>query len=392
MDGSNSSPLRDAVVLPTYSFSFLPGFRLLVCRPPPLAIFSLYWRVVTCIVILCLTFCFHRRRGRVLRFGPFPATHPVPFLFPSTWLAFSSRYCVTMVDCGSDRQYQARCAYGNPEKSIEIHGAKMETFNVDIRKNGAMRNRAMVLSGLAGLCTAAGAVAVAVGAPQLPGRLRGLRDAPCMALWTAAGGLCLAYVSTSSFSFERAIYDLEYRREMWEIENHLSGEVQEMLSIYKSQGLTEEEALIVTRIFARQKTVFANLMMVEELGYSRLEPPTTSEAVTNVGVPAVMGFVIGVATPLLCLAGALRASSCGQSSSMSADCGGAVPGPSAVTTQAKLLGAGIFCMCTAVLSYVQTEVFFGAYAHAPALLHTTVSNAAGIGSVFGLSYLAARLA
>ncbi|AYU80718.1 VIT family protein [Leishmania donovani] len=296
-----------------------------------------------------------------------------------------------MVDCASDRQYQARCAYGNPEKSIEIHGAKMETFNVDIRKNGAMRNRAMVLSGLAGLCTAAGTVAVAVGAPQLLGRLRGVRDAPCMILWTVAGGLCLAYVSTSSFSFERAIYDLEFRREMWEIENHLSGEVQEMLSIYKSQGLTEEEALIVTRIFARQKTVFANLMMVEELGYSRLEPPTTSEAVTNVGVPAVMGFVIGVATPLLCLAAALRASSCGQGS-MSAGGGGVVCGPSAVTTQAKLLGASIFCMCTAVLSYVQTEVFFGAYAHAPVLLRTTVSNAAGIGSVFGLSYVAARWA
>ncbi|GET90504.1 hypothetical protein, conserved [Leishmania tarentolae] len=297
-----------------------------------------------------------------------------------------------MVDCGSDRQYQARCAYGNPEKSIEIHGAKMETFNVDIRKNGAMRNRAMVLSALAGLCTAAGAVAVFVGAPHLLGGLRGSRDAPCMILWTVAGGVCLAYVSTSSFSFERAIYDLEFRREMWEIENHLSGEVQEMLSIYKSQGLTEEEALIVTRIFAQQKTVFANLMMVEELGYSRLEPPTTSEAVTNVGVPALMGFVIGVATPLLCLAGALRTGFREQGGGIHADGGDAVPGLSAVTTRAKLLGAGIFCMCTAVLSYVQTEVFFGAYAHAPALLHATVSNAAGIGSVFALSYFAARWA
>ncbi|CAJ1014374.1 putative VIT family [Leishmania utingensis] len=297
-----------------------------------------------------------------------------------------------MVDCSSDRQYLARCAYGDSEKSIEVHGAKMETFNVDIRKNGAMRNRAMVLSSLTGLCAAAGVAAVAVGAPQMLIGLQSVRSLPCMILCTVAGGVCLAYVSTSSFSFERTIYDLELQREMWEIDNHLSGELQEMLAIYKGQGLTEEEALIVTRIFARQKTVFANLMMVEELGYSRLEPPTTSEAAMNVGGPAIMGFMIGVATPLLCLAGSLLAFSCGQGDSVGSNCRGAVAGSSVLATRTKLLGAGIFCTCNAVLSYVQTEVFFGAYAHMPALIHTTVSNAIGIGSVFGLCYLAARWA
>ncbi|KAG5473588.1 hypothetical protein LSCM4_03658 [Leishmania orientalis] len=297
-----------------------------------------------------------------------------------------------MVDCTSDRQYQARCAYGNVEKSIEIHGAKMETFNVDIRKNGAMRNRAMVLSSLAGLCAAAGTVAVAVGSPHWLAALRGVRSVPCMLLWTVAGGVCLAYVSTSSFSFERAIYDLELRRELWEIDNHLSGELQEMLSIYKGQGLTEEEALIVTRIFARQKTVFANLMMVEELGYSRLEPPTTSEAVMNVGVPALVGFVVGVLTPLFCLMGALHSVSSSQGSSTGSDCGSGVTGLSGLTTRAKMLGAGVFCMCNAVLSFVQTEVFFGAYAHTPELINTAVSNAVGIGSVFSLCYAATRWA
>lgn len=289
-----------------------------------------------------------------------------------------------MADFLSNRQYQARCAYGDSEKSIEIHGAKMETFNVDIRKNGAMRNRAMVLSSLAGLSTAAGVVAVSVAAPGSTGGIASLRHVPRLLLGAVAGGVCLAYVSTSAFSFERAIYDLELRREMWEIENHLSGELQEMLAIYKNQGLTEEEALIVTRIFARQKTVFANLMMVEELGYSRLEPPTTTEAVTNVGVPALLGFLTGLITPLACLAGVLHAARGG-------DGGSAASAGSALTTRTKALGAGVFFLCNAAVSFVQTEVFFGAYAHAPALLHTSVSNAVGIGSVFGLSYVAARL-
>ncbi|KAK7200274.1 VIT family [Novymonas esmeraldas] len=283
----------------------------------------------------------------------------------------------------SDRLNQARRAYGDSEKSIEVHGAKMETFNVDIRKNGAMRNRAMVLSSLAGVCAAAGTVAVALGAPSVCSSLRDLRNVPRMVLAAVAGGVSIAYVSTSAFSFERAIYDLELQRELWEIENHFSGEVQEMLVIYKAQGLTEEEALIVTRIFARQKSVFANLMMVEELGYSRLEPPTTGEAVTNVGVPAVVGFVLGVTAPLACLAGLAHVFRGDDPAS---------GGPSALSTRAKVLGTGVFCLCNAALSYAQTEVFFGAYAHAPALIHTTVSNGVGIGSIFGLSYLAARCA
>jgi vacuolar iron transporter family protein len=283
-----------------------------------------------------------------------------------------------MADYSSDRQRQARQAYGNPEKSIEIHGASMETFNLDIRKNGAMRNRALVLSSLAGLCTAAGVVAVVMGAPNMLQTMWKLRNMSKVLVWTVAGGVSIAYVVTSSFSFERQIYDLELRREIWEIENHLSGELQEMISIYRGLGLSEEEALIVTRIFAKQKTLFANLMMVEELGYSRLEPPTTSEALTNAGMPAVLGFVVGLVTPLLPLMGVLTSA--------------ANVGPTGLTTRAKLLSAGVFLACNALVSYVQTEIFFGAYARAPVLMRTTLSNAAGVGSVFGLSYMASRYA
>lgn len=283
-----------------------------------------------------------------------------------------------MADYSSDRQRLAREAFGNPEKSMEVHGVTMETFNLDIRKNGAIRNRALVLSSLAGLCVSAGVVAVAVGAPDMLHTMWKLRNTSKVLVWTIAGGVSIAYVVTSSFSFERQIYDLELKREVWEIENHLSGELQEMISIYRGLGLSEEEALIVTRIFARQKMLFANLMMVEELGYSRLEPPTTSEALMNAGVPAVLGFVVGLVTPLVPLMGVLTRA--------------ANVGPAGLTTRAKLLGVGVFLACNALLSYIQTEVFFGAYAHAPVLLRTTLSNAVGIGGVYGLSYMASRYA
>ncbi|KPA80607.1 putative mitochondrial hypothetical protein [Leptomonas pyrrhocoris] len=281
-----------------------------------------------------------------------------------------------MADYSSDRQRQARQAYGDPEKSIEIHGMSLETFNLDIRKNGAMRNRALILSTLAGLCAAAGVVAVAIGAPDALRTMWKVRNMSKVVVWTVAGGVSIAYVVTSSFSFERQIYDLELKREIWEIENHLSGELQEMITIYRSLGLSEEEALIVTRIFAKQKKFFAYLMMVEELGYSRLEPPTTSEALTNAGVPSVLGFVVGLVTPLLPLMGVLTSV--------------ANVGPTGLTTHAKLLSAGVFLACNALVSYAQTEIFFGAYAHTPVLMRTTIANAVGISSVYGLSYMATR--
>ncbi|KPI86790.1 hypothetical protein ABL78_4159 [Leptomonas seymouri] len=283
-----------------------------------------------------------------------------------------------MADYSSDRQRQARQAYGNPEKSIEIHGLTMETFNFDIRKNGAMRNRALILSCLAGLCAAAGVVAAAIGAPDVLHTMRRLRSMPRVVVWAVTGGVSIAFVVTSSFSFERHIYDLELRRELWEIENHLSGELQEMITIYRGLGLSEEDALIVTRIFAKQKKLFANLMMVEELGYSRLEPPTTSEALTNAGLPAALGFVVGLVTPLVPLMGLLTNAANVRATGL--------------TTRAKLLCTGVFFVCNALVSYVQTEIFFGAYTHVPVVMRTTVSNAVGIGGVFGLSYMASRYA
>lgn len=274
-----------------------------------------------------------------------------------------------------DRQHDARRAFGDREKSIEVHGAKMETFNVDIRKNGAMRNRAMVLSSLVGVCTAASVAAIAFSSPQvLPSSYLHPQSISRAVVAVVAGGLSIAFATTSSFAFEREIYDLELRREMWEIENHYAGELQEMITIYKGQGLSEEEALIVTRIFSKQKLMFANLMMVEELGYSRLEPPTAGEALTNAGLPAALGFVIGLATPTLPLLGILHLFHGQTNDSL------------ATEKKVQICCASVFAMCSCILSYAQTEVFFGAYADFPVFIRTVLSNTAGIGCIYGLSY------
>lgn len=80
--------------------------------------------------------------------------------------------------------------------------------------------------------------------------------------------------------------------------------MQEMIQIYKAQGLSDQEALIVTRIFAKRKKSFAALMMVEELGYSRLDPLKLWEILVHVGLPTLclkaLSFTLPL-LPLLCL-------------------------------------------------------------------------------------------
>ncbi|EPY25714.1 hypothetical protein STCU_06529 [Strigomonas culicis] len=193
-------------------------------------------------------------------------------------------------------------------------------------------------------------------------------------MWTAATGVGLAFVATSCCTLERSIYDLELSRELWEIENHLAGELQEMISIYKNQGLSEEEALIVTKIFSKQKTLFAKLMMVEELGYSRLEPPTTREAFASAGAPIVAGFVLGFMVPLLPLVGSVRAIGTGASAD----------------PKAGSLSAAMLLLGTVGASMAQTEIFFGAYAHTSEVLKATASNVGGVVALFCSSYVVSR--
>lgn len=280
------------------------------------------------------------------------------------------------MDYASERQSQARRAYGNPLLSVKVHGLKMEEFNVEIRKNGAMKNRSLILACLTGLCTSAVTSAAALGSPKLfYSLLNNAGHSSKLMMWTMTTGVGLAFVVTTCFTLERSIYDLELSRELWEIENHLAGELQEMISIYKNQGLSEEEALIVTKIFSKQKTLFAKLMMVEELGYSRLEPPTTKEAFLSAGAPIVAGYMLGFMVPLLPLVGSVRAIANGGATA-DAKAGG--------------LSAAMLLLGTVGASMAQTEIFFGAYAHTSEVLKATASNIGGVIALYGISYLVSR--
>ncbi|CCW59710.1 unnamed protein product [Phytomonas sp. EM1] len=304
------------------------------------------------------------------------------------------------------RQDEARRAFGDVEQSILAHGRVMEAFNIEVRKNGALRNRAVVLAGSAGVCASAICLGFVRAAPWRFAHFFTFSDAGGalgagsvaaqalkMFMVSAMMGLTLAITATTSFKLERDIYDLELRREIWEIENHLSGELQEMISIYKAQGLTEEEALIVTRIFAKEKDLFANLMMVEELGYSRLVPPRISEATMNVGIPTVVGYVFGSFAPMLSLLLPLTLVRSKDGMTSLRELRG-TPAERVMSLVPRLLlnsmGEITLAACCAVMGSLHTEVFFGAYSHLKLRVQLIGMSLAGAGAVYALSFLTAK--
>uniref|UniRef100_A0A7S3ZDZ3 Uncharacterized protein n=1 Tax=Lotharella globosa TaxID=91324 RepID=A0A7S3ZDZ3_9EUKA len=58
----------------------------------------------------------------------------------------------------------------------------------------------------------------------------------------------------------------EKEREEWEFDNYAKGEIDEMIDLYKSKGMNEEDATTIITTMAKYKDVFINQMMVDELG------------------------------------------------------------------------------------------------------------------------------
>jgi len=57
----------------------------------------------------------------------------------------------------------------------------------------------------------------------------------------------------------------ERKREEWEMENYREGEIQEMVDIYVSKGLSSEDARLVVETMAKYESFFVDIMMQQEL-------------------------------------------------------------------------------------------------------------------------------
>jgi len=190
---------------------------------------------------------------------------------------------------------QARNAYemGNIEESKSAHsktGSKpMEKHNTS---GGFIKS--FVYGGLDGILTTFAIVTGVYGGNLQPSTV------VILGISSVIGdGLAMAigdFVSTKS---EQEFQQSEREREEWEVENNPEGEKEEMIDIYTKKGMAEADAIIMTDTLAKNKKVWVDIMMVEELGLiDSDESPFKNGLVTfcsfaTMGLVPLLPYIVG---------------------------------------------------------------------------------------------------
>lgn len=90
----------------------------------------------------------------------------------------------------------------------------------------------------------------------------------------------------------------ERAREKWEVQNYPEGEVEEMIDIYESRGMTREDAKLVINTMAKYEDFFVDVMMAEELQLAVPEEDHVKESVKE-GIIMFLSFAAFGSLPLL---------------------------------------------------------------------------------------------
>lgn len=90
----------------------------------------------------------------------------------------------------------------------------------------------------------------------------------------------------------------ERRREKWEMDNYPEGEINEMIEIYESRGMSKEDATQVIRTMSKYKDFFVDVMMAEELA---LQVPEENHKIESMkeGVVMFCSFATFGSLPIL---------------------------------------------------------------------------------------------
>lgn len=154
-----------------------------------------------------------------------------------------------------------RTAYDNRDvEASKAEHAKRHTVEPHI--GGASEYvKSIVFGGLDGITTTFAIVTAAAGGGEswrsvlIFGFANALADA-----WSMGFG---EYISSAA---ERDLAVAERDREEWEVENNLEGEKAEMIDVYMQKGFPEEDAKTIVDVISKDKRLFVDIMMVEELG------------------------------------------------------------------------------------------------------------------------------
>ncbi|KAF2069371.1 hypothetical protein CYY_009315 [Polysphondylium violaceum] len=84
-------------------------------------------------------------------------------------------------------------------------------------------------------------------------------------------GIGLTLIESTNRKIEHSFYHSEKRREEWEYDNYIEGEQSEMVELYCIKGMTEYDAQKVVKKLSKYKSLFIDIMMLEELNLMPVE-------------------------------------------------------------------------------------------------------------------------
>jgi VIT1/CCC1 family predicted Fe2+/Mn2+ transporter len=192
----------------------------------------------------------------------------------------------------SKRVDQARAAFQKGDKKLAAAAHDPKTIKRSMEQHGGAESQfigEMVYGGLDGIVTTFAVVAGVAGA-NLGANvvlILGMANLFADGFSMATG----AYLSSKS---EKEYYEREKQRESWEVDNFPEGEKAELYELYLEQGYSEEDARSMVEIKSKDRQLWVNAMMLEELGM--LED--TSNPIKN-ALATFVAFVIAGSLPLL---------------------------------------------------------------------------------------------
>lgn len=144
----------------------------------------------------------------------------------------------------------------------------------------------LIYGGLDGIITTFAVVAGVAGASLNMGVVLILGFANLL-----ADGLSMAIGDYLSTKAEIEYQQIERERETWEVEHYPEGEKKEMMEIYLSKGMNEDDAQAMVDILARNKEAWIDVMMAEELGIVETDESPINNAIVTFFSFLIFGFI-----------------------------------------------------------------------------------------------------
>jgi len=158
------------------------------------------------------------------------------------------------------------------KRSSQVSNSESE-FEVDMKSQEAHQEhhnssgryiKSIIYGGLDGIVSVFVAVAAVAGANIGVTVILALGAAKLL-----AGAISMGVGDWLSTDASVDVAKRERKREEWEVDNFMEGEIDEMVELYKKKGVPEENAKKIMAIFAKNKKVFVDIMMAEELGITK---------------------------------------------------------------------------------------------------------------------------